>query len=35
MMTHIKNINLDDYEIGIPAFLTIVMMPFTDRKSVV
>ena len=29
MMTHVKNINFDDYEIGIPAFLTIVLMPFT------
>lgn len=29
MMTQIKHIPFDRYEIGIPAFLTIVMMPFT------
>jgi adenine/guanine/hypoxanthine permease len=29
MMTQIKNISFDDYAIGIPAFLTIVLMPFT------
>jgi adenine/guanine/hypoxanthine permease len=29
MMTQIKRIPFDDYTIGIPAFLTIVVMPFT------
>ncbi|HEX6887144.1 MAG TPA: NCS2 family permease [Candidatus Nanopelagicales bacterium] len=29
MMTQIKHIPFDDYTIGIPAFLTIVVMPFT------
>ena len=29
MMTQIKQINFDDYVIGIPAFLTIIIMPFT------
>lgn len=29
MMTQIKHISFDDYTIGIPAFLTIVVMPFT------
>jgi adenine/guanine/hypoxanthine permease len=29
MMTQIKHINFDDYGIGIPAFLTMVLMPFT------
>ncbi|MGV1004332.1 MAG: NCS2 family permease [Candidatus Nanopelagicales bacterium] len=29
MMTQIKRIDFDDYTIGIPAFLTIVIMPFT------
>ena len=29
MMTQIKHIPFDDYTIGIPAFLTIILMPFT------
>ena len=29
MMTQVKGIDWDDYEIAIPAFLTIVLMPFT------
>ncbi|HUP85320.1 MAG TPA: NCS2 family permease [Acidimicrobiales bacterium] len=29
MMTQVKNIPWDDYDLAIPAFLTIVMMPFT------
>lgn len=29
MMTQIKQVPFDDFTIGIPAFLTIVMMPFT------
>lgn len=29
MMTQVKHIPFDDYTIGIPAFLTIVVMPFT------
>lgn len=29
MMTAIRNIDFDDYEIAIPAFFTIVLMPFT------
>ena len=29
MMTQIRHINFGDYEIGIPAFLTIALMPFT------
>jgi AGZA family xanthine/uracil permease-like MFS transporter len=29
MMTHVKHIDWDEYEIAIPAFLTIVAMPFT------
>ena len=29
MMTQVKNIDWDDIEIAIPAFLTIVLMPFT------
>ncbi|MCW2499512.1 MAG: Xanthine/uracil/vitamin permease [Frankiales bacterium] len=29
LMTQIKNINFDDWTIAIPAFLTIVLMPFT------
>jgi AGZA family xanthine/uracil permease-like MFS transporter len=29
MMTHVKHIDWDKYEIAIPAFLTIVAMPFT------
>ncbi len=29
MMTQIKRIPFDDYTIGIPAFLTIIVMPFT------
>ena len=29
MMTHVREIPWDDLELGIPAFLTIVVMPFT------
>jgi len=29
MMTGVRQIDWTDYEIGIPAFLTIVLMPFT------
>ena len=29
MMTHVKNIPWDDFTVAIPAFLTIVLMPFT------
>jgi AGZA family xanthine/uracil permease-like MFS transporter len=29
LITQVKNINFDDYTIAIPAFLTIVLMPFT------
>ena len=29
MMTQVKHIPFDDFAIGIPAFLTIVVMPFT------
>jgi adenine/guanine/hypoxanthine permease len=29
MMTQIRHIDFSDYEIGIPAFLTIALMPFT------
>ena len=29
MMTQVKGIDWDDLEIGPPAFLTIVLMPFT------
>jgi AGZA family xanthine/uracil permease-like MFS transporter len=29
LMTQVKNIPWDDYEIALPAFLTIVLMPFT------
>jgi len=29
MMTQVKNLNWDRYDIAIPAFLTIVLMPFT------
>ena len=30
LITQVKNIDFDDYAIAIPAFLTIVLMPFTD-----
>ncbi|ROT34021.1 NCS2 family permease [Micromonospora sp. HM5-17] len=33
MMTAVKEIDWRDYEIGIPAFLTIVLMPFTYSIS--
>ena len=33
MMLQVKNIDFSDYEIGIPAFLTIVLMPFTYSIS--
>ena len=29
LITQVKNIDFDDYTIAIPAFLTIVLMPFT------
>jgi len=29
MMTHVREVPWDDLELGIPAFLTIVLMPFT------
>jgi AGZA family xanthine/uracil permease-like MFS transporter len=29
MMTHVREIPWDDLEIAIPAFLTVVLMPFT------
>jgi AGZA family xanthine/uracil permease-like MFS transporter len=29
MMTQVKNIDWDRYDIAIPAFLTMVVMPFT------
>jgi AGZA family xanthine/uracil permease-like MFS transporter len=34
MMTQVKNIDWDDYGIAIPAFLTIILMPFTYNISV-
>ena len=34
MMTQVKNVDWDDYGIAIPAFLTIVLMPFTYSISV-
>ena len=34
MMQQVKGIDWDDLEIGIPAFLTIVLMPFTYSISV-
>ena len=34
MMTQVKNIDWDDVEVGIPAFLTIVLMPFTYSITV-
>ena len=34
MMTQIKNIDWQDYGIAIPAFLTIILMPFTYNISV-
>ena len=34
MMTQIKAIDWDDYGIGLPAFLTIILMPFTYNISV-
>jgi len=34
MMTQIKNIDWEDYGIAIPAFLTIILMPFTYNISV-
>ena len=33
MMLGVKSIDWDDYEIGIPAFLTIIIMPFTYSIS--
>ena len=33
-MTQIKNIDWEDYGIAIPAFLTIILMPFTYNISV-
>jgi AGZA family xanthine/uracil permease-like MFS transporter len=29
MMTQVKDIDFDDLELAIPAFLTIILMPFT------
>jgi AGZA family xanthine/uracil permease-like MFS transporter len=29
MMTHVRHIDWDKYEIAVPAFLTIAVMPFT------
>ncbi len=34
MMQQVKNIDWDDIEIALPAFLTIVLMPFTYSISV-
>jgi len=34
MMSQIKNISWDDLGIGVPAFLTIILMPFTYNISV-
>ena len=34
MMQQVKNIDWDDLEIAIPAFLTIVLMPFTYSITV-
>jgi len=34
MMTQIKLIDWEDYGIAIPAFLTIILMPFTYNISV-
>jgi AGZA family xanthine/uracil permease-like MFS transporter len=34
MMIQVKGIDWDDWEIAIPAFLTIVLMPFTYSISV-
>ncbi len=34
MMTQVKNIDWDDVEVAIPAFLTIVLMPFTYTITV-
>jgi len=34
MMTQVKSINWDDLGIGIPAFLTIILMPFSYNISV-
>ena len=34
MMTQVRHIDFMDYEIGIPAFLTIVLMPFTYSITV-
>jgi AGZA family xanthine/uracil permease-like MFS transporter len=34
MMAQVKNIDWDDLGIGIPAFLTIILMPFSYNISV-
>jgi len=34
MMTQIKHVNWEDLGIAIPAFLTIILMPFTYNISV-
>ncbi len=34
MMTQVKNIDWDDVEVALPAFLTIVLMPFTYNITV-
>ncbi|TWD79245.1 AGZA family xanthine/uracil permease-like MFS transporter [Kribbella amoyensis] len=33
MMTQVKGIDFDDLEVGVPAFLTIILMPFTYSIS--
>ena len=33
MMTQVKGIDFDDLEVAIPAFLTIILMPFTYSIS--
>ena len=34
MMTQVRNIDWDDYSIGIPAFLTMILMPFTYNIAI-
>jgi len=34
MMTQVRHIDFMDYQIGIPAFLTIILMPFTYSITV-
>lgn len=33
MMSSIKNIDWNDFKIAVPAFLTLIMMPFTYNIS--